>query len=63
MDNKIAILDEIHLLTDSITGARVFMETFNDKLDHMTNLFLDAEQKLHRAEARCAALTATIAGL
>lgn len=60
MDNQIELSDnismlniEINALNIEINAARVFLESYNDKLDHMMGLFLDAEDKLHKAEARC----------
>lgn len=53
MTNYINIVDELYLLSGNITASRVFMEAFNDKLNYMVGLFDDAEQKLHKAEARC----------
>lgn len=53
MTNRISMLDEMASLSDSITASRIFIEAFNDKLNYMTGLFEDAEQRLCKAEARC----------
>lgn len=53
MTKQIDISDNISMLSLEVNAARVFIEAFNDKLDHMVGLFLDAEDKLQKAEARC----------
>lgn len=58
--NKISIHDDITMLELEINAASVFMVSFNDKLDFMVNLFLEAEQKLQNAEKRCKELKAEL---
>lgn len=53
MKDHIAVIDAVDALSCNINAARVFLESFNDKLDYMSGLFLDAEDKLRKAEDRC----------
>lgn len=56
------MLDELMNLTHHINASRVFMETINNRLDYITNLFTDAETSLQQAENACRELNETIEG-